>query len=172
MAEPEGEAPRDTEHQLHDEEHGQQETPPVGKRSLGGRPQSFVWSFYTKTSDHLSSSKRYEVACNACKATFLSRVEQMEAHLANNCQLCSSEVRQLMRSRIAEKAEKKALKDKEASVGPSEGQKAVTADVVPLIGFQTALGSPLPDAKRSRTKGPSVIPLHLRFPQVKLASFF
>lgn len=142
------------------------------KTSGGGRPQSLVWQYYTKTSNNLTASKRYEVACNACKATLYSRVEQMEAHLASGCERCPPEVKQLMRERLAAKANKKAWKDKEKLEEPSDASASKPwSSSTPKRQLPATTGTPLPEAKRASTKAPSVIPFRLRFPQVSVPCF-
>lgn len=140
-------------------------------KKSGGRPKSFVWQYYTQHSDANVKSKRCEVSCNFCEARMLSRVEQMEAHLAQTCPQCPADVRQHMRDRI--------IAAKELSKAKKEAQER--GDVVlkasaPLM-QQPLLGPmPQPIVKRQRVdlqkEAQNSIPLRLRFPQVNTTPIF
>ena len=119
-----------------------------------------VWQYYTKIGNADEKSKRCEVHCNACQAKFQSRVEIMEAHLAQSCKAAAEEVKQMMRERIKHKAEDRARKEQAAD-------ETKAAALVPAL--PSALAVPLPQAKRFKPEEgrtvETMIPLRLRFPQ-------
>ena len=134
----------------------------------GGRPKSFVWQYYTQHTDANFKSKRCEVSCNFCDTRMLSRVEQMESHLAHNCPRCPADIKDHMRDRIfAAKALSKAKKEA-LERGEQIGKASSSL-------MQQSLFSPLsqPFPKRQKTDGPRdaqhSIPLRLRFPQVRMS---
>ena len=126
----------------------------------GGRPKSMVWQYYTKVGNADEKSKRCEVHCNACQARFQSRVEIMEAHLAQTCKAAAEELKHMMRERIRHKAEDRARKEQAAN----EIKAAAPVPALP-----SALAVPLPQAKRFKPEEgravETMIPLRLRFPQ-------
>ena len=131
----------------------------------GGRPKSFVWQYYTQHTDANFKSKRCEVSCNFCDNRMLSRVEQMEAHLAHNCPRCPADVKDHMRDRIF--AAKELSKAKKEALERGEQIAKASSSLM-----QQPLFSPVsqPFAKRQKIDGPRdtphPIPLRLRFPQV------
>lgn len=131
----------------------------------GGRPKSFVWQYYTQHTDANFKSKRCEVSCNFCDTRMLSRVEQMESHLAHNCPRCPADVKDHMRDRIF--AAKELSKAKKEALERGEQIAKASSSLM-----QQPLVSPVPQpfAKRQKLDGSRdtqhPIPLRLRFPQV------
>lgn len=142
-----------------EEENENDNDPAFPAKKTGGRPKSMVWQYYDKASEPSETSKRCDVFCNFCRSKFVSRVEQMEAHLAQSCPAVPAEVRTLMRERIRVKAAEKARKD------AGQAQSGNLRSPVPQVSF----APPLPQAKRVKTEehSTSIIPLRLRFPQVR-----
>lgn len=135
-------------------------------RKPGGRPKSFVWQYYTQHTDANFKSKRCEVSCNFCETRMLSRVEQMESHLAQNCPRCPADVKDHMRDRIF--AAKELSKAKKEALERGEQIAKASSSLL-----QQPIFSPLsqPFAKRQKMDGTRdsqhPIPLRLRFPQVE-----
>jgi hypothetical protein len=136
-------------------------------KKSGGRPKSFVWQYYTQHTDANVKSKRCEVSCNFCETRMLSRVEQMEAHLAHSCPKSPPEVKHHMTERL--------VAAKEASKARKEAQErgdVLTKAMQPGIQQAMASSLPMPLAKRLKMDTPkdhNMIPLRLRFPQVNTA---
>ena len=135
----------------------------------GGRPKSFVWQYYTQHTDANFKSKRCEVSCNFCDTRMLSRVEQMEAHLAHNCPRCPADIKDHMRDRIF--AAKELSKAKKEALERGEQIARASSSLMQQPLFSPAFQSL---AKRQKLEGPRdtqhPIPLRLRFPQVRPGS--
>ena len=136
-------------------------------KKSGGRPKSFVWQYYTQHTDANIKSKRCEVSCNYCGVRMLSRVEQMESHLAHNCSKCTADVKQHMRDRITAA--------KEVSKARKEAQERGDLVAKPSSALiQQSFFSPMPQsfAKRQKLDLPqeqqNTLPLRLRYPQVSI----
>ena len=152
-------------------EFGKECGPEVGRecgvKKSGGRPKSFVWQYYSQVSDANNKSKRCRVLCQACGEEFVSRVEQMEAHLAHHCTKTDPEVAEIMKARIA--AAKAAAKLKKES---GLRQAALSASAT-TIRAAMPINAPLPKRQKIEVASPSsqnVIPLHLRYPQASQTS--
>ena len=152
-------------------EFGKECGPDVGRecgvKKSGGRPKSFVWQYYSQVSDANNKSKRCRVLCQACGEEFVSRVEQMEAHLAHHCSKTDPEVAEIMKARIA--AAKAAAKLKKES---GLRQAALSASAT-TIRAAMPINAPLPKRQKIEVASPSsqnVIPLHLRYPQASQTS--
>lgn len=134
-------------------------------KKAGGRPKSFVWQYYSQHSDANVKSKRCEVSCNFCQSRMLSRVEQMESHLAHHCTKCTADIKELMKERIIAAKElskaKKAAQEKEDQLSKANSSSLLQAILSP---------NPQPPVKRQRVdhsrEDPAYMQLQLQFSQV------